>query len=525
MKDLTREFEIEDDLCLSEFDELVYKKGFEAQKSVPYFDALERYVDDGTIPFHVPGHQQGRGTPEIFKKFIREKGLAADITQVLGLDDIHQPIDVCLHAHELAAQAYGSDMSFFLINGSSSGNHAMILSVCNPGDKIIVPRNCHKSVTGAVILSGVIPVYIDPEYDMEMNVDHAVTPEAVEQALEDNPDAVAVMVVSPTYYGAAADLVSIADIVHKYGKILMVDEAWGAHLNFHDGLPISAMAAGADISINSTHKIISGMSQASMLHMKRERVDQGRVHTVLRLFLSTSPSCLLVASLDVARMQMATEGKKLLTRAIELSDYLRDSINKIPGLKCYGREIIGRPGVYDFDPTRIVFTARDIGYTGYDIERILRYDFNIQIELSDIFNNVALLTIGHDLEMVDMLLNALKKIASGRKYPTSIDVIRQYGSKRGKRFELPDWPQHVMLPREAFFAPYDTVDFNKSQGRICCEIVTPYPPGIPILRPGDLITEEIVEYVNVELAGGVHIQGPVDFSLKTLRVVKQNVKL
>ncbi|MCQ2736266.1 MAG: aminotransferase class I/II-fold pyridoxal phosphate-dependent enzyme [bacterium] len=504
-----------------EFDELVFREGFGAQRSTPYFDALERYVDDGTIPFHVPGHQQGRGTPEAFRNFIKEKGLAADITQVLGLDDIHQPVDVCLHAHELAAQAYGSDMTFFLVNGSSSGNHVMLLSVCNPGDKIIVPRNCHKSVTGAVILSGVTPVYVEPEYDFEMNVDHAVTPESIEKAIIENPDAVAVMVLSPTYYGAAADTKAIAEIVHKHGKILMVDEAWGAHLRFHDDLPISAIEAGADIAINSTHKIISGMSQASMIHFKTDRIDQGRVHTVLRLFISTSPSCLLVSSLDVARMQMATEGKKLLTRTIELADYIRDSINAIPGMKCYGRELKGRPGVHDFDPTRIVFTAKEIGYTGYDMEKILRYDFNIQVELSDIFNNVALLTIGHDREMADRLINAIRQIASERKYPNSIEKIRQYTEKKGKRFELPDWPEHVMLPRDAFFAPYETVDFNKSVGRICCEIVTPYPPGIPILRPGDLITDEIVDYVNLELAGGAHIQGPVDFTLQTIRVVKK----
>ncbi len=517
---IKREFSSDSEGGRPDSGELVDREGYGPQRSTPYFDALERYVDDGTIPFHVPGHQQGRGTPEAFKNFIREKGLAADITQVLGLDDIHQPVDVCLHAHELAAQAYGSDMSFFLINGSSSGNHVMMLSVCNPGDKVIVPRNCHKSVTGAVILNGVVPVYVEPEYDMEMDVDHAVTPESVERAIVENPDAKAVMVLSPTYYGAAADTRAIAEIVHKYDKILMVDEAWGAHLNFHEELPVSAMEAGADIAINSTHKIISGMSQASMIHFKTKRIDQGRVHTVLRLFLSTSPSCLLVASLDVARMQMATEGRRLLTETIRLADYIRDSINGIPGLKCYGRELIGRPGVHDFDPTRIVFTARDIGYTGYDMERILRYDFNIQVELSDIFNNVALLTIGHDKGMADKLIDALRTIARERKYPNSLDVLKQYSSK-GKRFELPDWPEHVMIPRDAFFAPYDTVDFDKSQGRICCEIVTPYPPGIPILRPGDLINDEIVRYVRAELAGGAHIQGPVDFDLRTIRVVRR----
>lgn len=501
--------------------ELVDKPGYENQRVTPYFDALERYVDDGTLPFHVPGHQQGRGTPDVFKDFIKEKGLAADITQVLGLDDIHQPIDVCKHAQELAAQAYCSDFSYFLINGSSSGNHAMLLSTCSPGDKVIIPRNCHKSVTGATILSGITPVYVDPEYDMEMNVDHAVTPEAIEATLKANPDVVGVMVVSPTYYGAIADTKKIAELVHKYDKVLMVDEAWGAHLGFHEAFPISAMQAGADISINSTHKMISGMSQASMLHIKKDRIDPGRVLTALRLFLSTSPSCLLVASLDVARMQMATEGHKLLSKVLKNSEYLRERIREIPGMRCYGPELIGRPGVVHFDPAKIVFSARDIGYTGYDMERILRYDFNIQIELSDIFNNVALLTIGHDEEMVDALADALRTIAVTRKYPTSMDILDQYRAKQRKeRFEMPDWPESLMTPREAFFARHETVKLEDSVERVCGEIVTPYPPGIPVLRPGDKITREIVEYLKIEISGGAHIQGPVDHTLETIRVVK-----
>ncbi len=500
--------------------ELISVPGYENQKVTPYFDALERYVDDGTIPFHVPGHQQGRGTPEAFKTFIKEKGLAADITQVLGLDDIHQPLDVCKRAQELAAKAYCSDFTYFLINGSSSGNHAMLLSTCCPGDKVIMPRNCHKSVMGAAILSGIEPVYVEPEYDMEMHVDHAVTPETIEKAIIENPSAVAVMIVSPTYYGATADTKRIAEIVHKYNKILLVDEAWGAHLRFHDGLPLSAMQAGADIAINSTHKVLSGMSQAAMLHVKTDRIDPGRVHTALRLFLSTSPSCLLVASLDVARMQMATEGKKLLSKTIKLADYLRDNISLIPGMRCYGRELIGRPGVFDFDATKLVFSARDMGYTGYDMEKILRYDFNIQIELSDIFNNVALITIGHDEAIADSLIDAFKKIASSRRYPTSLDVLSVYESKQSKRFELPDWPETATTPREAFFAPQETVMFEDSGNRVCGEIVTPYPPGIPILRPGDLISEEIIEYIKIELAGGAHIQGPVDHTMRTIRVLR-----
>jgi arginine decarboxylase len=492
------------------------------QYHTPYFDRLLEYVTNGTIPFHVPGHQQGRGTPAKFRDFVARYGLAADITQVLGLDDIHQPLNVCKRAQELAAKAYGADHTYFLINGSSSGNHAMILSVCNPGDKIIVPRNAHRSVTGALILSGAIPVYVEPEFDMEMQVDHNVTVELLEKTLIDHPDVVGVLMTSPTYYGAAADIQGCVDLIHRHNKVALIDEAWGAHLRFHDDLPLSAMIAGADICVNSTHKIIAGMSQASMLHVREGRVDVGRVHSVLRLFLSTSPSCLLVASLDIARMQMATEGEALLTKTICLAEALRTEINAIPGMRCYGRETIGRPGVFDFDPTRIVFTAKDLGYTGYDIEKILRYEFNIQLELSDIFNCIALITIGHDEEMTEHLVFALREIAgSESKYSRSMEKLKNYRNKSKKRFELPDWPRTVMSPRDAFVAKQVTIPFRESSGRICGEIVTPYPPGIPILRPGDEITTEIIDYLNIELESGAHIQGPVDHTLDTIRIVEE----
>lgn len=491
------------------------------QYQTPYFDALLSYVTQGTIPFHVPGHQQGRGTHQRFREFVKEYGLAADITQVLGLDDIHQPNNVCKKAQELAALAYGADYTFFLINGSSSGNHAMILSVCNPGDKIIVPRNAHRSVTGALILSGAIPVYVEPEFDMEMQVDHNVTEETIENALKMNPQAVGVLLVSPTYYGAASDVKKLVDLIHRYGKIAMVDEAWGAHLRFHDELPMSAMTAGADICVNSTHKITTGMSQASMLHVRGNMVDVGRVHSVLRLFLSTSPSCLLVASLDIARMQMMTEGKKLLGNSIKLAQTLRFAINGIPGMKCYGKEVVGRPGVFDYDVTRVVFTAQELGYTGYEIEKILRYEFNIQLEMTDLFNCIALVTVGHNEEMIFALSDALNEIARTRKYSASMEKLDLKSKKRTKPFELPDWPPSRMSPRDAFVAKQITVPFKESCGRICGEIVTPYPPGIPALRPGDEITQEIIEYLLIEIKGGAHIQGPVDPTVDTIRVVDE----
>ncbi len=489
------------------------------QQATPYFDALEEYVNTGVLTFHVPGHQQGKGSPERFRRFIAENGLKADITQVLGMDDIHRPISVCKEAQELAADAYGVDHSYFLVNGSSSGNHIMILAGLRPEDVVLVPRNAHRSTVGALILSGARPVFYLPEYDREMVVDHAPTVETVRKVLDENPKAKALCFTSPTYYGAAADVEALVKLGHERGVIVMADEAWGAHLHFHPDLPMSAVEAGADLVIQSTHKLLSSMSQASMLHLTGKRVDQGRLESVLKLFLSTSPSCLFLASLDVARHQMVTEGRELLERTIRIANKARRAINEIPGLHCYGEELLGRPGVHAWDPTKLVITARELGFTGYELERYIRYEHGLQLEMSDLFNTVAMVTIGHREEDVDRLVEALRGLAV---YPREFDLnerIRMFEQKRGKPFELPDFPPQAMTLRQAFDAPYETVTLEASAGCTCAEIITPYPPGIPVLCPGEIITPETVDYLKMELAAGANIQGQFDPTMKTIRVV------
>ncbi|MEW6278203.1 MAG: aminotransferase class I/II-fold pyridoxal phosphate-dependent enzyme [Candidatus Eremiobacterota bacterium] len=496
------------------------RRAFQRNQAVtPYFDALHEYVDTGVLTFHVPGHQQGKGSPARFRDFIARNGLAADITQVLGMDDIHRPVSVCKEAQELAADAYGVEHTYFLINGSSSGNHAMILASLRPEDVVLVPRNAHRSTVGALILSGARPVFYTPEYDHEMVVDHAPTPESVEAVLEQHPEATALFFTSPTYYGATADVHRLVKLGHDRDMIVMADEAWGPHLVFHDQLPPSAVEAGADLVIHSTHKLLAGMSQASMLHLTGKRVDRGRLEAVLKLFLSTSPSCLLVASLDVARHQMATQGQELLGRTIRLANQARAAINEIPGVHCYGEELLGRPGVFGWDPTRVVITARDLGFTGYELERYVRYEHNIQLEMSDLFNAVALVTIGHSEEHIERLVQALHGLPV---YPREFDLkarLEMFEKKRGKPFELPDFPPQAMTLRQAFDAPFLTVPLEQSVGATCAELVTPYPPGIPVLCPGETITAETVDYLKMELAAGANIQGPFDPSIKTIRVV------
>lgn len=347
-----------------------------------------------------------------------------------------------------------------------------------------------------------------------------MTPDTLEKTLQENPDVKAVYILSPTYYGAACDIRRMVEIAHSYDKPILIDEAWGPHFHFHPDLPTSATEAGADLCINSTHKLAGSMCQASMIHVKGNRVDVGRLESVIRLFLSTSPSCLMVASLDMARMNLATRGREMLTQTLELAEWARREINKIPGLTTYGYEMVGRPGVHQFDGTKLTISARDLGYTGYEIEQIFRKQYNIQLEMSELFNVLALITIGHSREDVEKIINACRDVKNWNREHVMLSKIQLFYQRKDRPLELPDWPRQLMTPREAFVAEFETVPLKESAGRICNEMITPYPPGIPILRPGDEITENIVDYVTLEMEAGVHIQGPYDPTLKTIRVVK-----
>ena len=364
------------------------------QNETPLFDALMEYVNRETIPFHVPGHKKGVGIDEEFKNFIGQNPFKIDVTVFKLVDSLHHPTGPIKKAQKLAADAYGSDAAFFSIHGTSGAIQAMIMSVVSAGDKIIIPRNVHKSITAGIILSGAVPVYMQPALDKKVGIAHGVTPETVEKTLKENPDAKAVLVINPTYYGVATDIKKIADIVHSYDIPLIVDEAHGPHLGFNDKLPMSAMQAGADICAQSTHKIIGALTQCSLLQVRSERVDINRVQQILSLLHTTSPSYILMASLDCARRQIALNGKELLDKTIELSNYARNEINKIPGFYCFGQEILGTEGVYALDPTKITVTCRDLGITGYDLDMILSNKYHIQVELSDLYNVLAVGSFG-----------------------------------------------------------------------------------------------------------------------------------
>lgn len=486
----------------------------EGQRRTPFFEALLQYVRDGVTPFHCPGHKQGKGVHEALRSYLGKDPLAIDLTEVLGLDDLQQPEGVLKEAQDLAARAYGADFSYFLVNGTTSGVQIMIMATCSPGDTILVPRNAHKSVQGGLIFSGARPVYMMPEFDEELQIDHTVTIETLQTSLKRYPECKAVLLVSPTYYGVCTDLQRSIELCHDHGKIVLVDEAWGPHFHFHPDLPPSATSLGADLVVNSTHKLLSSFTQSSMLHLKGSRVDRGRLESVYRLLTSTSPSMLLLASLDVSRMQMATSGKELLDSTIALAERGRREIARIPGLQCFGKEVVGRPGACDFDPTKLTVTARDLGYTGYQVEAFMRKERRIQLEMAEIFNTVSLITIGTTEEDLQKLIEGFRSLALHDSPSSSPVPLKNHTVK------LPEWPPQRLSPREAFDAPHGQVPLREAAGRIAVELLTPYPPGIPILCPGEEITQEIIEYMLLEIRAGSHLTGFADSTFQTVRVVR-----
>ncbi|CDI50455.1 aminotransferase class I/II-fold pyridoxal phosphate-dependent enzyme [Clostridium tetani] len=481
------------------------------QSETPLFDALMEYVNRQTIPFHVPGHKKGVGIDEEFKNFIGENPFKIDVTVFKLVDSLHHPTGPIKKAQALASDAYGSDASFFCIHGTSGAIQAMIMSVVKSGDKIIIPRNVHKSVTSGIILSGATPIYMQPELDKRVGIAHGVTPETVEKTLKENPDAKAVLIINPTYYGVATDIKKIADIVHSYDIPLIVDEAHGPHLAFNDELPISAIEAGADICCQSTHKIIGALTQCSLLHVRSKMIDVNRVQQMLSLLQTTSPSYILMASLDCARRQIALNGKELLDKSIALSNYAREEINKIPGFYCFGKEIVGNPGVFAIDPTKITITCRDLGITGFELDMILSNQYHIQLELSDLYNGLAVGSFGDTKENIDALINALKEIS--KEYVNN-------ENKKSDFIDIPAIPKQVQIPRDAFNSEKVVLSLKDSEGRVSGEFLMAYPPGIPVLCPGEIITEEIINYIQKLKDTGLYVQGTEDLEVNFIKVVK-----
>jgi lysine decarboxylase len=486
------------------------------QAQLPLLEALVRYVAEETLPFHTPGHKQGKGMSASFTDVMGHSMLRYDLSLMSELDDLHQPQGCIAEAQQLAAELYGSDHSFFVVNGTTGGIQAMILAIAGPGDKIIVPRNSHRSIISGIIMSGAIPIYVYPEIDDELGIAMGVTPAAVAEAIEANPDAKGVLIINPTYYGVATDLTAIVSLAHRQNMPVIVDEAHGPHLKFSDKLPIQALDAGADICAQSTHKILGAMTQCSIVHCREGRIDVARLQAMLRLVQSTSPNYILMASLDAARRQMGTDGTRLIGQAVELAVYLRREINKIPGLFCFGSERIGRPGIYSLDLTKVTVTVTGLGLTGVAAEKILRSQYKIQAELCDIFNVLFLITLGDNQTIVDQLLAALRELAVHYGGSADFSAVAQ---ATASALAAPCQPQQILLPRAALFGHTTRIAFSKSAGKISAEIVTFYPPGIPVLCPGEKISQAMIDYCLTLQQAGMNISGPEDHLLRTINVV------
>lgn len=487
------------------------------QSQTPLIDALKSSISKNHTPFYTPGHKRGAGVSPILTDLLGKDVFRADLTELSELDNLFAPESAILAAQELAAMAFGAQRTWFLVNGSSCGIIAAIMTVCGPNQHILLPRNIHLSVVSGLIIAGAIPIFINPQYDQDVDITCSITPKDLEIALAQHPQAKAVLVVYPTYNGVCGNLKAICQVTHEHNIPLIVDEAHGAHLNFHDNLPISALTAGADLTIQSTHKTLGSMTQTSMLHIQGNRINIDRLNQALQLVQSTSPSFILLASLDAARQQMAIDGQKLMQQTLELANIARNKIREIPGLSVLELPKIRQPGFFDLDKTRLTVNVKELGITGFTTENFL-IEMGIVPEVSSFENVTFIISLGNNESDINALVKVFKKINDiprSRKYEM---ITSNIISKIIFNYQ-PD-NRLVISPREAFFATSEILPLEKTVDRICAENICPYPPGIPILMPGERITKSALDYLQqVQDLGGV-ITGCLDASCHTLKVVK-----
>ncbi|MBD1371281.1 aminotransferase class I/II-fold pyridoxal phosphate-dependent enzyme [Hazenella sp. IB182357] len=483
------------------------------QHRAPLFAALTEHAKRSPIQFHIPGHKKGLGMDPEFRQFIGDNALSIDLINIAPLDDLHHPQGIIKEAQELAAEAFGADRTFFSVQGTSGAIKTMVLSVIQPGDKIIVPRNVHKSVLSAIIFAGGYPIFIHPEMDEQLGVAHGITANQVERALQRHPDTRAVLVINPTYYGVAGNLKEIVDLVHRWHIPVLVDEAHGVLTHFHDQLPMSAMEAGADLAATSVHKLGGSLTQSSVLNMRDGLVNPRRVQSIISMLTTTSTSYILLASLDAARRHLATNGHQIAEQAIELANYTRRHINEIPGIHCVGREWLGSDAVYDLDETKLLIHLKHLNINGHDAEIWLREHFNIEVELSDLYNILCLITLGDTKESVNTLLTALQALSEHFYQPDRTAYIQ---------IQLPEIPELSVSPRDAFYSHTVSVPLAEAANRIMAEFIMIYPPGIPILLPGERISEENIDYIQKHIEVGLPVQGTEDPTIKNVLVLEKS---
>ena len=452
------------------------------QKSAPIYEALEKFRRRRVVPFDVPGHKRGRGNPELVE-LLGEKCVSLDVNSMKPLDNLGHPVSVIRRAEELTADAFGAAHAFLMVNGTTSSVQSMILSVCKAGDKIILPRNIHKSVINALVLCGAVPVYVEAKVNPRIGIALGVEVEEMRRVMDANPDAKAVFINNPTYYGICSNLKKITEMAHERGMKVLVDEAHGTHLYFGENLPVSGMAAGADLAAVSMHKSGGSLTQSSILLCGPD-MDAGYVRQIINLTQTTSASYLLLSSLDISRRNLALRGKESFAKVVRMAEYARNEINEIGGYYAYGKDLVDGDSVYDYDVTKLSVYTQGIGLTGIEVYDILRDEYDIQIEFGDIGNILAYISIGDRIQDIERLVGALEDI--GRSYEKDSNTLYC-----GDFIQ----PEVVCTPQEAFYADKRQIPIRETAGAICAELVMCYPPGIPILTPGERITGEIIEYI------------------------------
>ncbi len=486
------------------------------QRETPYLDAALRYRATDYTPFHTPGHKLGKGAPAGLREFMGDQALGVDLAMAGGVEDTRESTGLIRLAEDYAAEAWGSDRAWFLVNGSSSGVHSLLLTLAGPGRTVIVPRNAHKSLLAGLIFTGAMPLYMEPAIDPLWGIPLQVRASDALTALAQAPDACALFVTSPTYNGLGADLPGIGELAHRAGIPFVTDQAWGPHLRFCPELPVDAMTAGADAAVVSTHKLISGLTQSAVLLARADRVNLARLDAMTHLTQSTSPQVLMYVSIDAARQQMAVHGAELWRRAIELADWARGKIVALPGLRCLGRELLERGGVAEFDPTRLTVSACGLGLSGYQLETVLRDDYRIAVEAADPLNVVLNVTFGDSRDDVEQLVGALRDLSARYADVSAEDAAAACTTLLS---HTPPFTRQVLSPRDAVFSTAVAKPLADCAGEVSAEMVTPYPPGIPVLGPGEEVSAEIVAYLREASATGLKVHGPEDRTLRSLRVV------
>lgn len=477
------------------------------QNDAPIYDALDRFRKMRVVPFDVPGHKRGRGNPDLVK-LLGEQCVGIDVNSMKPLDNLCHPVSVIRAAEKLAAEAFGAADAFLMVGGTTSSVQSMVLTVCKRGDKIILPRNVHRSVINALVLCGAKPVYVNPEVNQRLGISLGMELSQVEQAIIDNPDAVAVLVNNPTYYGICSDLCSIVKLAHSHGMKVLADEAHGTHLYFGENLPISAMKAGADMAAVSMHKSGGSLTQSSFL-LIGPGINAGYARQIINLTQTTSGSYLLLSSLDISRRNLALRGKEEYARVVELAEYARAEINQIGDYYAYSRELINGSSIYDFDVTKLSVNTLDVGLAGIEVYDILRDEYDIQIEFGDFGNILAYISVGDRKQDIERLVSALAEVKRRYKKDKTGLLTQEYIE-----------PMVEVTPQEAFYAEKESIAIKDSVGRICSEFVMCYPPGIPIIAPGERITEKIVEYIYYAKKKGCSMTGPEDANIERLNVLK-----